>query len=389
MALFDDVSPSNKLLANVRRLQPKVPMNVPLERQSESPLVSIIMPCYNEEKFIPGAITSLLKDAGPTPTEIIVADALSTDGSAAVVRDFISQGLPIRLIQNPGKYPSRGLNLCLREAKGAFIVRADAHCVYPPNYIQRCLELLRSKDAANAGGVMAPLGRTPLQQGIAEAMRHRIGVGDARFHLGDYTGYVDTVYLGAFRKDLIDEIGMYDQEMRANEDAEFNLRILKAGKKIFLDSSLQTIYFPRTSLRQLAKQYFFYGRGRAYTVWKHKRFTSWRQVGPPLLVLGLCSSLALSFLSAYFLLLPALYILSVLLIALGAKTGGMPLRRSPAETDGFGPIETAKLSPFAIRLAMGMAIVVMHICWGTGFLTKCPRFPFGKRTHRLPASGQT
>lgn len=223
--------------------------------------------------------------------ELIIVDGMSEDGTQHEVEALVKEGIAVRLLNNAQRTQAHGLNIGIKEAEGDIIVRADAHCVYPGGYVRKCVELLERTGAANVGGMMLPRGNDDGQEAVAWAFRHPLGVGDARWHLGNYEGYVDTVYLGTFRRELFDEIGMYDTRCRTNEDAELNLRILKAGKKIYLDSSLEVVYFPRESLRKLAKQYFLYGKGRAYTTRKHKKLTGWRQVVPVLLVVGLAASL--------------------------------------------------------------------------------------------------
>ena len=183
---------------------------------------------------------------------------------------------------------------------------------------------------------------------ISLALKHPIGVGDAKWHLGNFSGDVDTVYLGTFWRKLFDEIGLYDTNCETNEDSELNLRILKAGKKIYLDSSVRVIYFPRESLQKLAKQYFKYGRGRCYTTLKHKKITSLRQLAPIVLVTGLFLSLILGFIWPLFLLFPLAYFLALLLTCLLSWT--------------------KKKIPLKQRLLTGLALVIMHTCWGMGFL---------------------
>jgi GT2 family glycosyltransferase len=198
--------------------------------------------------------------------------------------------------------------------------------------------------------MMLPQGTKMVQKTIALAMQHPVGVGDAKFHLGNFNGYVDTVYLGTFRKKLFDEIGLYDPNSNPNEDAELNLRILKAGKKIYLDSSIKVAYFPRESLKALALQYYKYGRGRCYTTLKHKKITSFRQIGPVILVIGLFLSLVLSFWKPSLILIPLSYFLALFLISLLSW---------PKES-----------IPIKQRLLIGLAWGVMHVSWGMGFWRK-------------------
>lgn len=310
--------------------------------------VSIIMPSYNEEKFIARALETLVDDYVMENAEILVVDGRSTDLTTAVVNEFTAKGYPVKLLENEKKLQCYGLNQAIAAAVGEFIVRVDAHSTYPAGYVKKLLHLLETTGAVNVGGVMFPKGQTPVQQAVALAMQHPIGVGDAKFHLGNFKGYVDTVYLGAFRKCIFETVGLFDTNCRTNEDAELNIRLLKAGEKIYLDSSIQVEYLPRDTFRKLASQYFRYGMGRAYTTVKHRLFTSYRQVVPPLLVAGLTVSLGLSFFNPLFLLFWACYILAIMAVSLFTRQG--------------------RNISLKLRILMGIAFMVMHISWGTGFL---------------------
>jgi succinoglycan biosynthesis protein ExoA len=321
-----------------------------MDNTSARPVFTILVACLNEEKRIGAAISSLLDDHFKSNGEMIVLDGGSDDRTREIVAGFVDQGWPIRLIVNPGRIQSEGLNLGLREAKGAFIIRADAHCLYPPRYAERCLEMLARPEIASAGGVMFPVGERPVQRAIALAMRHPIGVGNAKYHLGNHQGFYDGVYLGAFKREVFDRLGGYDPRLRYNEDADLNLRILGSGGKIWLDGTLQVTYFPRDSFAKLFTQYFNYGRGRCRTTLKHRRFTSLRQILPPLLVVSLASALALSFFNPVFLLWIVLYASCVLGISIFSRFDSNP---APS-----------------LRILIFLALIVMHTAWGLGFLAE-------------------
>lgn len=311
--------------------------------------ISLVMPCFNEELFVVPAIESLADDFFKENCELLVIDGNSSDGTREKVKSIIAEGLPIRLINNPGQTQAFGMNRGIEQADGEIIMRIDAHCIYPSDYIRTCFNLLEQKDADNVGGVMFPKGRGAGQKAIALALCHPIGVGDARWHLGNYKGFVDTVYLGTYRKSLIEEIGPYDTNAVPNEDAELNLRILNAGKKIYLDGAIKVEYFPRETFRRLAQQYFRYGKGRAYTTRKHRKVTSWRQVAPLLLGPGLITAVGLSFWRWEFLLADLAYPLALLVAAL------------------FSWRKKAERVSLKIRLLTALAFGIMHICWGAGF----------------------
>ena len=307
------------------------------------------MPCYNEEAFIADALNSLVDDYVRQNAEFLILDGGSTDATRDIVNAFASTGIPLRLLDNKMRFQVFGLNRAIAEARGEIIVRTDAHSLFPPGYVRECVEILRRTGAAGVGGVMRPRGTTPVQKAIALAMQHPLGVGNAKFHLGRHSGYVDTFYLGTYPKAIFDEVGLFDTRCRTNEDAELNLRIRQHGKRVYLAGGLEVTYFPRKSFRALAAQYFRYGRGRAYTTMKHRQFTSVRQIIPIVLVLALAGAVLLSpwkpillgFVAAYLLLLTG---------------GALFLRRGEA-------------APLKTRLLAVPAFALMHNAWGAGFLS--------------------
>jgi len=314
-----------------------------------SPSISVIMPCYNEAKYIAKSIESLLDDYSLKNCEILVVDGMSNDGTQEIIQSLIKEGLPISLFQNEKRVQAHGLNLGISKAEGETIVRVDAHCLYPPGYIEKCVELLKSKDAWNVGGVVLPQGTKTVQKVIALALKHPLGVGKAKWYAGNYSGYSKSVPFGTFRKELFDNVGLYDPKAKANEDAELNLRIQKAGGKVYLDSSIKVTYFPRESLKELAVQYFKYGRGRCYTTLKHRKITAPRQILPVFLVLGLLFSVVLSFFRPIFLLFPLSYLGALFLTTLFSW---------PKQS-----------IPFKRRVLAYLAFLIIHICWGIGFLS--------------------
>lgn len=321
------------------------------------PRVSILIPCYNEQDYIKQCLDSLIDDFVVKNAEILIVDGMSVDGTRKVIKNYIDghKNVRIKLLDNPKKLQAYGLNIGIDNAKGEVIVRADTHAGYPKEYVKRCVSLLKKTDADNVGGAMYPWGEgSKFQDLMALALMHPFGVGDAKFHLGNYTGYVDTVYLGTFWKSVFREIGHFDPASHPNEDAELNLRILNAGGKIYLDSSIKIDYFPRNSLSSLIVQYFNYGRGRCRTILKHKKITSFRQAVPVFLVLGLFISLVAGLIAnSVFLLFPLVYLSSVILISLLTV-----IREQKKITDLF---------------LLSIIFIAMHISWGLGFLAKLLR----------------
>ncbi|MBW2617832.1 MAG: glycosyltransferase, partial [Deltaproteobacteria bacterium] len=202
-------------------------------------LASILIPCYNEAANLPACLASLFAPELAEECQWLIIDGRSTDQTPAVARDLSGRIPNLTLIDNPLRLQAHGLNQGLRQAQGRYIIRADAHSLYPPDYIKNLIALLKETGAWNAGGRMKPKGQSPFQRAVARAMSHPLGVGDARFHLCGFKGPVDTVYLGAFPAWVFERVGPFDPAAHPNEAAELNLRIRLAGGTIFLDGAIE------------------------------------------------------------------------------------------------------------------------------------------------------
>lgn len=318
---------------------------------SEKLRIAVIIPTRNEENNIGSCLDSLLENNYPQDLiEILLIDGQSTDKTVDIVKAYAQKYSNIKIYHNPDRFQVFALNIGIRNASPSsdVIMRADAHSVFPENYISLCVETLIKTGASCVGGTMNPIGKTRVQRAIAFCMSHPLGVGDAKFHLGGHSGYVDTVYLGFYRKEVFKKIGLYDTRFFTNEDAELNLRIIKSGGKIYLNDKIQVEYFPRESIGKLAKQYFRYGEGRAKTVKKHWKITSFRQVAPPLFVLSLILAIALMIVYSpiFFILFFSVYALTLI----SSSIRGCFTHKSIDIL--FSPI----------------AFFAMHVSWGLGFL---------------------
>ena len=308
------------------------------------------MPVLNEEKHLATAISSIFDQIGlpKGQVEVILALGPSIDRTNQVAEALKSQ-FPVKIVQNPtGKTPA-GLNLAIKAAKNQVIVRVDAHSQLSPDYTMLALQILNETKAANVGGVMKAVGQTPLQQAIAWAYGSRLGLGGGAYHVGGQAGPSDSVYLGVFRKEILEKLGGFNEKMIRGQDWELNLRIRNAGEVVYFDPRLEVTYYPRASLAKLAKQFFDTGAWRAELTRTHIAKANPRYFAPPVAVLAIVLGLAL-FLSGFggFLgLIPiAVYLLGLLAAAL-----------------------TARGLSFAARINILIALPTMHFCWGTGFIS--------------------
>src|SRR5882724_11065510 len=216
---------------------------------SQPPLVSVILPCRNESGYIEDCLKSILQQEIPDGDfEILVADGVSNDGTREFLERFSAENPKVRLLNNPGRIVSTGLNAALREARGEVIVRMDAHTVYAPDYIKQCLAVLRETGADNVGGPMRTSAVSYRERAIRAVFHSPFAVGGARSHNPDHEGFVDTVIYGCWKKSTFDRVGYFDEELVRNQDDEHNLRIVRNGGKIYQSPRIQSWYRVRGSL---------------------------------------------------------------------------------------------------------------------------------------------
>lgn len=261
----------------------------------EAAIVSVIIPMRNEKQHIRPCLQSVVDQDYPKHLmEVLVVDGMSEDLSGEVVEEFARANPFIRLLRNPKRSTAAALNKGIAVSKGQVIIRMDAHCLFSRDYVRRCIEVLEETGAENVGGFVIPLGTNSMQKTIALCMSSSFGIGTGRFHYRKKGMFVDTVSFGAYRRQIFDQIGFYDENAFYGEDDELNYRIIKSGGKIFLSPKIQSKYYPRASLPALWRQYYNYGRGKVRTIKKHGAPASWRHLVPAAFVMSIITSLILS-----------------------------------------------------------------------------------------------
>jgi len=245
------------------------------------PEISVIVPCRNEKTHIEACIRSLLNQKGPLgDIEVIVADGMSDDGTREILRSLAQEDRRLLVVDNPFCTTATGLNAAIRKARGRVVVRMDAHTKCASDYLFQCLAVLHSSGASNVGGPARTHSEGYVQSAICAAFHSAFAVGGARFHDVEYEGYVDTVTYGCWFRDLHNRIGFFDEELRCNEDDEFNLRLTQAGEKIWQSPQIKSWYTPRASLGALFRQYWKYGYWKVRVIQKRRIPASIRHVAP-------------------------------------------------------------------------------------------------------------
>lgn len=249
--------------------------------------LSIVVPCRNEAGAIRAFLGSLLaQDLAGFDWEVIIADGMSDDGTRAILEGYSRREARIRVIDNPGRIVSTGLNAAIAASRGEVILRMDAHSRYAPDYVKQCIAVMTGTGAHNVGGPARTEASGLLQRGIAAAYHSPFSTGGARFHDEDYEGPVDTVTYGCWRKETLIRLGLFDETLVRNQDDELNLRLTRAGGKIWQSPGIRSWYQPRNSLSGLFRQYFQYGFWKVAVIRQHRLPASWRHLVPGAFVLA-------------------------------------------------------------------------------------------------------
>jgi len=321
----------------------------------------IVVPTLNEARHIDDLLSALLVEAEALDATIVVADGGSTDATCTIVMEWAQHSPRVRLLNNPQRIQSAAINLVVAEFGDTadYLIRIDAHGAYPPDY---CRKLVAEAVELGAASIVVPMitvGVAPFQRAVATAQNSAIGTGGSAHRSGKARGPVDHGHHALMRVDAFRGVGGYDQTFRFNEDAELDYRLRQVGHTIWLTDRTAMTYYPRSTAVGLFRQYFGYGGGRARNILKHRVMPRLRQLAP-LAILPVVLLAALSLWHWGFLLPLALW--GIGCIALGVHAArkyypdyGMPMALSPL---------------------VGVAAMIMHLAWSSGFWAHVAQRPF-------------
>lgn len=313
------------------------------------------MPVLNEAEYLERAVERILLQDYPAEVEIVLALGPSTDGTNEIADQLAQSDPRVRLVANPDRDIPIALNLAIAHTSHPIIVRVDAHSDLSDQYTLHAVRSLIAQNASNVGGVMSAAGDGPVQEAIARGYNSPYGLGGGAYHGDGEPAAAESAYLGVFRRDAVLEVGGYDPAIRRGEDWELNLRLRQAGHLIWFDPSLKVTYWPRSSWIALIKQFFATGVWRAVITRKYPSHTPFRFFVPGTLVLTLIAVLAVAVLQlvsvagaewSLVYLIPAMYLIGII----------FAVSRMPGLTGFLSVVRSA------------MALILMHVSWGAGFL---------------------
>jgi glycosyltransferase involved in cell wall biosynthesis len=312
---------------------------------SPQPSISVILPVLNEEAHLNDAVHSILSQDYQGKIEVILAVGPSRDRTQEIAQSISDRDSRVVLVDNPTGRTAAGLNLALNKSQNPVVVRVDGHAQIPNDYLRLIVQILNETGAVNVGGVMAAVGTTSFERAVAGAMRSSLGVGASRFHTGGKAGVVDTVYLGAFRREALVAIGGFDERFTRAQDWELNFRLREKGGIVYFDPRLHVTYRPRSTVTALAKQYFEYGRWRRVVSRRHSGTINYRYLAPPFALIGFLSSVIAGFFLPILFFPAAIYLLFLLLASARIASS---------------------IREYFLLLAV---IPTMHFAWGAGFIS--------------------
>ena len=306
----------------------------------------IVIPTLNEAAGVQNIIDRVLADEALEAPLVVVADGGSVDGTRDIVREIAQENPHVRLIHNPGRLQSAGLNLAaeLASVGRGWLVRVDAHADYPENYVSTLIAEARRTGATSVVVSMETVGEAPFQRAVAAAQNSVLGAGGSPHRRTCEGRWVDHGHHALIDLAAFEVIGGYDESFSHNEDAEFDVRLTQHGGRIWLTDKARIRYYPRRTPQALWRQYFSYGDGRARTVLKHDRPLKFRQA-LPLAVAPAALGAVLSPLAPVLMLPAVLWLMTCLSFGLA-----LAIRQRDAAVVLSGP-----------------AAAIMHLAWSAGF----------------------
>ena len=307
-------------------------------------MISVICPVFNESSYIKKVIDFYI-NALPIEKELFVIDGNSTDNTCEIVKQYIIKNTTIHLLHNPKRTVPYALNMAIEKAKGEIIIRLDAHTDYASDYFEKILSVFKNTNADIVGGPMRIAKGNTTQNAIGYATSTVFGIGNSSFHFEDFEGFTDSVYLGAWKKNIFSKTGLFDVDLKRNQDDEFHYRAKSFGFKVYQHPEIKLYYHPRDTFYSLFKQYYQYGLYKPLVLKKIKSAMRLRHLVPSIFVLYLISLCVLFFIPFYYAIIPLLfYIIGDLYFSLRSKK---------------------ELSEI---LAISVVYPILHISYGIGFM---------------------
>lgn len=333
----------------------------------EYPFITAMIVVRNEEKYIGKCFRSLLEQNYPSDKyEVLLIDGLSEDKTLTVAMETEknyayrktnngTSKISVRYLENPKKILAAGWNIGIKEAKGEYVVRIDAHGYAEKDFISRSVEtILKVTDATCVGGTINTEPISEKGRIIADVLSSPFGVGNSKFRYSQKEQYVDTVAFGLYKKSIFSKVGYFDETLKRNQDNDMHRRIREYGGKFYLNPEIKSTYHPRETIRSMVKQGFQNGKWNIITFRKSKNSVSIRHLVPLFFVVGIIS---LSILGLWF---KPFWILLISILSLHLILGLT-----------FALLKSRKVNHV---MMMPILFLLFHLSYGLGSITSILNF---------------
>lgn len=323
------------------------------ENLTHHPLITVIMPVRNEEKYIERSLQRIYEQDYPRDKiEIIVVDGMSDDKTRDIIQETDSKfpNTSLTLLDNPGRIVPTALNIGINQSRGDIIIRVDGHCEIPKDYFKTCIKYLKEPEVYNVGGMQFPVGEDYISKAIAIATSSPLFIGNSYFRYSQKKRFVDTVFLGAFPGEVFHTVGMFDEELVRHQDYEYNIRLQKHGGKILYLPSIKVKYYPRNDLVSFIKQYFQYGFWKFRVMQKTQRAFKIRHFAPTIFSIYILLGGVLGIINEQ---IRFIYYLGLILYVLAALTSSIYV--------------SIKEKKFSFLPILPILFASIHLSWGLGF----------------------
>jgi hypothetical protein len=324
------------------------------ETERAWPSVSVVMPVLNEARHLATSVAEILAQEYGGDVELVIALGPSRDDTDRIARELAAGDSRIKLVRNPTGRTPAGLNIAVQASSHGIIARVDGHGILLAGYLERAVRLLERTGAANVGGLMLAVGETGFEQAVARAYSSKVGLGGGSFHVGGVEGPADTVYLGVFRREVLERLGGFDEHYHRAQDWELNHRIRQSGGVVWFSPDLAVTYRPRSSWTELVRQFFSTGRWRREVIRRHPDSVRARYLAPPAVTAAIVAGAAAGVAGA----VTGNQGLQCGWLAPAAYCAGV-VAAAAAESEGLS---------WQARAWLPAVLATVHLSWGSGFL---------------------
>lgn len=314
--------------------------------------VSLCVVAYNEEVFLPNLLRDLSAQTYPHElTEIVLIDGRSGDSTRQIMEDFATRNTTFRAVQvldNPKRIQAAGWNVAIANATGDVIIRIDAHTHIPAEFAAKNMAL-QEKGEYVTGGIRPCLAEdpNPWREMLLEVENALFGSSIRGNRKDAKSGYVKTMFHAAYRREVFEKAGGFNENLLRTEDNEMHYRVRQAGYRLFCDPEILSYQYARSSLKKMIRQKY----GNGYWVGATLKFCpgciSLYHLVPLAFVCGIIFTTVLALCSVWQ--LAAVMWAAYLLFTLAGVAGSVARKKANRYT---------VLMPFLLLL--------LHICYGVG-----------------------